>query len=90
MALFSLVVDVDRSVHEQYKVTITAGDKDEAQDLVYDWFMDFPDSDFVLDSVIRIKQDTHSIEIENMDFEKSGIELVFQDGENDDGGDEIA
>ena len=88
MAQFDLIVEIDRSVHEQYKVTVTAEDEEEAQDLVYDHFVEFPNADFVLYSRIRTREATHSVEISSIEFERTEAEAVF--GDNDDGGDEIA
>ena len=56
--IYEFEVDLTRQVKENFEVAIEANDLEEAQDLVFEAMSDWPDSDLVLNRVLRIGVDT--------------------------------
>lgn len=85
---YKMVVNLDRNVVEQYTIEVEAPDPEEAQDIAYNFFIDFPDASIPINRMIRNKQDTTSSEVIDITFEREVdvADKVF----NDDGDDVLA
>lgn len=56
--IYEFEVDTTRQVKESFEIAVEASDLEEAQDLVFEAMSDWPDSDLVLNRVLRIGVDT--------------------------------
>lgn len=88
MQQFEMIVNLDRNVAETYQITVEANDPEEAQDIAYNFFVDFPDGTIPVKTMVRTRQATTSSEIVDLTFmrEDDVADKVF----NDDGTDEPA
>lgn len=68
--IYKLTVDVSRNVVEQYTITVEATDPEEAQDLAYEYFVDYPKGQDFLKTRMRTKEDTTSTEVLSVEFER--------------------
>lgn len=70
MGEFKFNVDVNRNCVERYSVTVEAEDPEEAQDLIYEYFVDFPNGQDFLKTRLRTREQTNSVEVLNVEFER--------------------
>ena len=56
--IYEFEVDTTRQVKESFEIAVEANDLEEAQDLVFETMSDWPDSDLVLNRVLRVGVDT--------------------------------
>lgn len=76
MKNFEFNVDVERTAVERYSVTVEANDEEEAQDLVYEYFVDYPNGQDFLKKRLRTKEDTKRCEVIQIEFERAEEDLV--------------
>ena len=82
--MYTVTVEIQRTVVEKYECELEADGLEEALDVAYEHFSTFPNSDIDLISRRRISEDTVDVNVICAEFERETI------GENDDGGDQRA
>lgn len=77
--MYDMIVTVNRSVIERYKIKVSADDPEEAQDIAYDYFSAYPDGTVPPDSCLKIMDDTFSCSVEAIEFVETETPEVFND-----------
>ncbi len=81
---YELVVDVERTITEQYNVTVSAEDEEEALDLAHEYFSEYPNSTFSMDRLLKTREATENREVRCIEFKKVGLvqDGVFSDNDS--------
>lgn len=81
---YDLMVTVDRLVTENYKVTVTADSPEEAEDLAFEYFSEYPNGELTPDSNLKVSEETNHVSIVNIEFveEENTASKVFNDDDN--------
>jgi hypothetical protein len=66
--MYELLVDVERTVVERYKVTVEASDPEEAQDIVYEYFQDYPTGNDFIKTKLRTQENTMVSNVLGVEF----------------------
>lgn len=86
--MYEIVVNVKRVVEETYKLKVEAQDPEEAQDIAYDFFVEFPNGTVPPERCLKVREDTMKTEIIEIEFERD--EPPEPDNDVFDDGDEFA
>lgn len=79
--MYELYVDVKREVIERYLISVEADDPDEAKDIAYEYFQDYPTGNDFIKTKLRDREVTASSTVLDVSFKKNeGINENVTDG----------
>lgn len=88
--IYRLAAVTERTVHDAFGIEVEADDPQEAQDLAYEVLSDYPNSELVLNRLLKVDTQPGPIVSITLEFVKDDVEAVFEGNDDDDNGDSIA
>lgn len=71
--MYKTVVKVQRTVVETYLCNVSADDPEEALDLCYDHFSEFPNAESILDSRLKVDEETLSVDVISTEHKRESM-----------------